>query len=147
MCPFVHLLRSFALFCALLRTCVCALLRSFAPFCALLRSFALFCALLHSFALFWGLAFALVWGLASALFGTHLRVSASDRVANNRIWEFQTKPCASLSTVSREFSCLYHLHHGCLTKRHLNDPSARQEESLKDEHTTLGGMVPGCLHT
>ena len=54
---FCALLRPFALFCALLQTCVCAL-------CAELGSFALFCA--------------------------HLRVSASDRVWNDPIWELPT---------------------------------------------------------
>ena len=56
------LLRPFALICALLRTCICALSRSFADL--RLRSFALFCA--------------------------HLRVSASDRVWNDRVWELQS---------------------------------------------------------
>ena len=49
---FCALLRSFMLFCALLRTCVCTLLRSFALF-------------------------------------SHLRVSASNRVQNNCVWELQ----------------------------------------------------------
>ena len=40
-------LRPFALFSALLRTCVRALLRSFALFCALLRAFAYFCVRLR----------------------------------------------------------------------------------------------------
>ena len=48
----------------------CGLLRSCAPFSALLRSFALFCARLRLFPLF---------------YTTHSRVSASDRVQNDRV--------------------------------------------------------------
>ena len=44
---FGALMRPFALFCALLRTCVCALLRVFALFCAYLRSFAIICVFLR----------------------------------------------------------------------------------------------------
>ena len=55
------------------------------------RAFALFCDLLCSFALFCGLAFALFCGhLRSFARCAHLRVSANDRVWNDRVWELQT---------------------------------------------------------
>ena len=55
------------------------------------RSLALFCALLHWFALFGVLAFALFCTLlrSFALLCALLRVSPSNRIKNNRIWEFQ----------------------------------------------------------
>ena len=48
-------------------------MRSFALFCALLRSLALFCALLRSLALCCGLASTLFGGLASELLCSHSR--------------------------------------------------------------------------
>ena len=65
--------------------------RSFAPFCALLRSvadlrlrsFALFCTLLRPFVALHLRSFADL-GLRS------LRSFASDRFQNDRVWEFQT---------------------------------------------------------
>ena len=79
-----------------------ALLPSFAPFCALVRSFALFCALLQT------CVRALLWTFA--LFCTHLRVSASDRVWNDRVWELQRTASQSLVIFHRKqesrFSCV-----------------------------------------
>ena len=71
-----------------------ALLRSFAPFCGLLCSFA--DLRLRSF----------------ARICAHLRVSANDRVQNDRVWELQNVlRSASQSFVTR--STHYFHHHSC----------------------------------
>ena len=63
------------------------------------RSFALICALLRSFAPFALFAYL---GLHSfACFCALLRVSASDRVLNNRVWELQNCAWATLTSLER----------------------------------------------
>ena len=90
------LLRPFVLFCNLLPTCICALLRSFAPFCE------------------------------------HLRVSASDRVWNGRVWELQ-------SICSRVFdskqSLRFQKH--CFLLRHFEASTAASTKNLSLNHLAM----------